>query len=301
MACTTVHPPSAWTLARRQHGVVTRRQLLDLGYSRSAIAHRLKSGRLHSLYRGVYAVGRAETTRLGTWMAAVLSCGEGALLSHFSAAALWKIGIEGERIEVSVPASRLPRRPEIAVHRRAKTRGCDRAIRDRIPVTSPIRTLVDLATRLRPSQLERAVNEADKLDLVDAGSLSGELHAYVGEPGIPALRDLLGEGEFQLTDSQLERRFLPIARKAGLPEPQTGAIVCGFKVDFFWPQLGLVVETDGLRYHRTAAEQKRDRLRDQAHTAAGLTTLRFTYHQVAHQPDQVERTLRRVADTLRLT
>ena len=101
-----------------------------------------------------------------------------------------------------------------------------------------------------------------------------------------------------LTDSELERRFLPIARRAGLPPPQTGRPVNGFKADFFWPELGLVVETDGLRYHRTPIQQTRDRVRDQAHAAAGLTPLRFTHTQVAYEPDHVEGTLRAVARRL---
>jgi very-short-patch-repair endonuclease len=108
------------------------------------------------------------------------------------------------------------------------------------------------------------------------------------------LRDLLRRDVFALTESELERRFLPIARRAGLPPPRTQAHLNGFRVDFFWPDLGLVVETDGLRYHRTPAQQARDRRRDQVHAAAGLTPLRFTHHQVAHEARSVEATLRAV-------
>jgi very-short-patch-repair endonuclease len=103
---------------------------------------------------------------------------------------------------------------------------------------------------------------------------------------------------FRLTDSELERRFLRLVRSAGLPTPQTGRLVSGFRVDFFWPALGLVVETDGLRYHRTPAEQTRDRLRDQAHTAAGLVPLRFTHAQIRFEPDYVVEILRRVTRRL---
>jgi very-short-patch-repair endonuclease len=118
-------------------------------------------------------------------------------------------------------------------------------------------------------------------------------------PGTAALSKALDRRTFTLTDSQLERQFLPLAGKAGLPQPQTGRVVNGFKVDFYWPELGLVVETDGLRYHRTPAQQARDRLRDQAHTAAGLVCLRFTRAQVALEPRHVEATLSAVADRLR--
>jgi very-short-patch-repair endonuclease len=109
---------------------------------------------------------------------------------------------------------------------------------------------------------------------------------------------LLDRRTFTLTDSQLERRLLPLARRAGLPRPRTGVLVNGFKVDFFWPHIGLIVETDGLRYHRTPAQQLRDRLRDQAHTAAGLTTLRFTHAQVAFDACHVQDTLSTVAERL---
>lgn len=109
---------------------------------------------------------------------------------------------------------------------------------------------------------------------------------------------MLGEQVFRLTDSELERRFLRLVRRAKLPIPQTGSRLNGFKVDFFWPDLGLVVETDGLRYHRTPAQQARDGERDLAHTAAGLTTLRFTHSHVASDPALVRRTLQRVVRRL---
>src|SRR6185503_11480422 len=167
-----------------------------------------------------------------------------------------------------------------------------------IPVTTPICTLVDLATCLRRDQLEAAINEADKRDLVDPEALREALDRLTHRPGAPALRATLDRRTFSLTDSELERRFLPLTRKAGLPPPMTGCYVNGFKVDFYWPRLGLVVETDGLRYHRTPAQQTRDRLRDQAHTAAGLTQLRFTRAQVAFDPEHVQATLSAVARRL---
>jgi very-short-patch-repair endonuclease len=113
------------------------------------------------------------------------------------------------------------------------------------------------------------------------------------------LRTTLDRRTFTFTDTWLERRFLPIARAAGLPRPQTQVYVNGFKVDFYWPELGLVVETDGLRYHRTPAQQARDRVRDQAHAAAGLTPLRFTRAQINYEPAHVEVTLAAVARRLR--
>jgi very-short-patch-repair endonuclease len=165
-------------------------------------------------------------------------------------------------------------------------------VRDGIPVTAPVRTLVDLAATSGPAGIERMVNEADRLDLTDPETLRAALGDYRGQRGVARLRAVLDPRTFRLTRSGLERRFLPLAEQAGLPVPLTRQWVNGFEVDFYWPDLGLVVETDGLRYHRTPAQQARDRIRDQAHTAAGLTQLRFTYAQVCFERAHVRATLR---------
>jgi very-short-patch-repair endonuclease len=288
----------AWALAGRQHGVISTEQLRELDFSWKAIEHRVASGRLHRLYQGVYAVGRRDVTQFGHLMAAVLASGEGAVLSHESAAALWGIRPwRGGRIEVSVPAQRRVRRKGIKPHRRAKLRAQDTTTRHGIPVTTPLLTLIDLATRLGTERLEAAVNEADKLDLIDPETLRAGL-AGRREPGAGRLRRVLDERTFTLTDSELERRFRPIARRAGLPKPGARKRVNGHRVDFYWAELGLVVETDGLRYHRTPAQQTADRIRDQDHTAAGLTQLRFTHAQIRFEPQRVEATLQAVARRL---
>ncbi|MEK6277712.1 MAG: type IV toxin-antitoxin system AbiEi family antitoxin domain-containing protein [Actinomycetota bacterium] len=292
-------PADVWALAARQHGVIARAQLLDLGFSPKAIKHRIANGRLHPVRRGVYALGRPELTRYGRWMAAVLRCGPDAVLSHASAAALWEIGTERSiGIQISVPADVVRRPPGIVVHRRAELTSEDTTRHLGIPVTTPVCTLVDIALRLTRAQLEAAINEADKHDLADPQTLRSALGAMAGSPGVVVLRETLDRRTFTLTDSELERRFLPIARAAGLPPPETGRDVKGFKVDFYWPGLGLVVETDGLRYHRTPAQQARDRLRDQTHVATGLTPLRFTHAQVQFEPDHVRATLTAVAHRL---
>ncbi|HET8564998.1 MAG TPA: DUF559 domain-containing protein [Solirubrobacterales bacterium] len=144
-----------------------------------------------------------------------------------------------------------------------------------------------MALRLDRPALERMINEADKHNVAHPPGLRRELEGRAGEPGVAKLRHILDRRTFRLTKEELERRFLPLACKAGLPTPLTGRWVNEFEVDFYWPDLGLVVETDGLRYHRTPAEQARDRLRDQTHTAAGLTPLRFTHEQVRYEPDHV--------------
>lgn len=304
MAASDVQPSSAavWALAETQHGVVSGAQLRALGFSPKAIRHRVTTGRLHTVWRGVYAVGRPQLTRHGCWLAAVLACGPDAALSHESAAALWKIRVErGHDIELSVPVRRAPRRPGIVVHRRAGLRAEDFTRKLGIRVTSPACTLVDLATRLPGDELEAAVNEADKQGLIDPEALRAALDDdLTGRPGVGVVRKVLDRRTFTLTDSELERRLLPVTVRAGLPLPQTGRRVNGFKVDFYWPELGLVVETDGLRYHRTPAQQARDRVRDQAHAAAGLTPLRFTHAQVRFEPDHVQATLTAVARRLRV-
>ena len=289
-----------WALAASQHGVVTRRQLLELGLSAKAIKHRLARGRLHPVHQGVYAVGRPELTQKARWMAAVLACGPGAALSDESAAAPYGIReVRARRgIEVTVPPNQIRARPGIIVHRRTLLPAHVGEF-DRIPVTSPAQTLVHLAGRLRFGQLEAAVNEADKLRLVDPETLRAALDQLPREVGIAPLRAMLDRHTFVLTRSELERRFLPLVRRAGLPLPLTGQCVNGFEVDFHWPNLGLVVETDGLRYHRTPAQQVRDRLRDQQHTAAGLTPLRFTHWQVAREASYVVATLKAVGRRLR--
>jgi hypothetical protein len=139
--------------------------------------------------------------------------------------------------------------------------------------------------------MERAVNEADKRDLIDPEALRTAIEEYGGRPGAPRMRRLLDRDTFRLSDSDLEVLFRPIAEAAGLAPPLTKQHVNGFEVDFHWPDLGIVVETDGLRYHRTPSAQSRDALRDQTHTAAGLTTLRFSHHQVRYEPAHVCRIL----------
>jgi very-short-patch-repair endonuclease len=288
----------AWALAAEQHGVVTRRQLLDLGLSAQSIQHRLTRGRLHRVYRGVYAVGRPALDREGRWMAAVLACGPGAVLSYGSAAALWGIGQKPPGVEVTIPVASPRRCGDVRIHRRPNLLPTHVTVRRAIPVTKPVRTAIDLATRLSPARLERMVNEADRLGLFSPEGLCAALDDYPGVRGVGPLRTILGARTFQLTDSELERRFLRIVEKARLPFPLTQQHVAGFRVDFFWPDLGLVVETDGLTYHRTPSRQARDRVRDQAHLAAGLTPLRFTHAQVRYESTYVSETLASVVSRL---
>lgn len=254
----------AWELAARQHGIVTRRQLLALGFGRRSIEHRVARGRLFPVSHGVYAVGWPALNQKRRWMAAVLAGGEDAALSHRSAAALWKIGEENGLIVISVRRPCELRRPEVRFHGRPSLAAEDLVLRDDIRVTSPVQTLVDLATELDAVALERAVNDADKRNLIDPESLRDELAHFGGSPGIRPLRHLLDKLFFRLSDSDLEIYLRRVVKAAGLPMPLTKQWVNKFEVDFFWPDLGLVVETDGLRYHRTPSAQLRDARRDRA-------------------------------------
>jgi hypothetical protein len=289
----------AWELAAQQHGIVTRRQLLALGFGRRSIEHRLARGRLFPVSLGVYAVGWPAHDRRRRWMAAVLAGGDDAALSHRSAAALWEIGNEAGRIEISVRRRCELRRPGIRFRGRPSL-GPDAIVRhDGIPVTPPAQTLVDLATELDAVALERAVNDADKRDLIDPELLREEVDRHRGEPGIRPLRRLLDRLFFRLSDSDLEIYFRRIVGAAGLPTPLTKQRVNGFEVDFFWPDLGLVVETDGLRYHRTPSAQLRDARRDRAHVMTGMTPLRFTHFEVRYEPGRVRAALVETISMLR--
>jgi very-short-patch-repair endonuclease len=290
---------SVWRLAASQHGVIARRQLLGLGLSDQSIKHRVTTGRLHRIERGIYAVGRPGLTHRGRWMAAVLGCGSGAALSHGSAAALWGIGPALSCVEVTIPIASPRRRAGVRIHRRPNLRPAHVTSHRGIPVTNPVRTLIDLARRLDQGRMERAINEADRLDLTSPEALSAALDAYPSVPGVGRLKSIIDARTFRMTDSELERRFLPLVDAVRLPRPLTRQCVNGFRVDFFWPDLRLVVETDGLRYHRTPAQQAHDRLRDQAHLAAGFTPLRFTHAQVRFEPAHVRETLAAVASRLR--
>ncbi|MGN6816347.1 MAG: DUF559 domain-containing protein [Solirubrobacterales bacterium] len=233
-------------------------------------------------------------------MAAVLAGGEGAALSHRSAAALWEIGKEQpSHIDVSVRRRCELHRPGILFRGRPTLSARDVLVRDDIPVMSPIQTLLDLATELEPLALERAVNDADKRDLIDPETLREELARYGNQIGVRPLRHLLDELFFQLSDSDLEIYFRRIVRRAQLPTPLSKQRVNDFEVDFFWPDLGLVVETDGLRYHRTPSAQMRDARRDRAHVMAGMTPLRFTHYEVRYEPSRVRGALTKTITLLR--
>ncbi len=286
-------------LAGSQHGVVTHAQLVERGLPPQGIKHRRARGKLHPIHREVFAVGRPELSRKGELLAAVLACGAGAYLSHESVLELVGVAARPPTVHVSVSPPRVVSRPGIFVHRRLSLSPADLLVRDGIPGTTLLRALIDVAPGTGAGALDDLIETAHRRDLADPATLRRDLDELPAGPGTGALRAVLDRWTLELTDSQLERRMLPIARRAGLGAPLTQQWLNGYRVDFFWPALGLVVEADSLRYHRTARRQLLDARRDQAHVAAGLTPLRFSHTQITYQPETVEETLRKVAARLR--
>jgi hypothetical protein len=207
-------------------------------------------------------------------------------------------GAERLGIDISVRRRCKHRRRGIQARSRPALSARNVLVHRDIPVTTPVQTLIDLATELRPIKMERAVSEADKLELVSPVRLRALIEDHPGEPGVRPLRALLDPKTFRLSDADLEILFRPLALAAGLPTPLTKHFVNDFEVDFYWPDLGLVIETDGLQYHRTPFAQTTDLKRDQTHTASGLHTLRFSHHQVKYEPAHVMKVLRDTAKHL---
>lgn len=280
-------------IADRQHGVVSRRQLLAAGATAKAIEVRVRSGRLLRLRRGVYAVGHRRLQRQGWWHAAVLAVGPEAVLSHRDAAALHGIRAPTDRPRVDVTTPDRDRRdqPGVAVHRSLVDRA-DRAVVDLIPTTTVGRTLVDLAGVLAPQQLAAALAEAERrhlLDMVELDAARTRLRARHG-PGHGRLARALAEHRAlgaQLTRSVLEQRFVDLVARAGLPAPRLNATVEGVEVDAFWPSHGLVVELDGYAFHHTLTAFQRDRTKANDLILAGFPVLRFTHDDVVRRPRRV--------------
>jgi very-short-patch-repair endonuclease len=271
---------------------VTIGQLRRLGVRDGAIARRLRIGRLHVLHRGVYAVGHVEISREGRFLAAVLAAGDRAVLSHRSAAAHWGFaGAEGEEIDVAVPCCRR-QRSGLHLHVVRSLPAADSTRHRGIPVTTPARTLLDLADVLPDRALERAVHEAEVQRRVNHRQLRAQLERASGRRGAGRLESTIAAGPAP-TRSELEDRLLALLESHSLPRPRANARVGAFEVDFFFPAHGLVVEADGDRYHGTAAARRRDATRQATWEAAGLRVLRVTWEQVTRAETQTAARLRR--------
>jgi predicted transcriptional regulator of viral defense system len=281
-------------LAERQHGVVARAQLDELGMGRGAIEWRLRNRRLHRVHQNVYAVGHRVLSVRGRWMAAVLAAGPGAVLSHRDAGALLGLRASaGGLVEVTAP--RRHNRPGLRIHR-ADLAPDEVTEVDGIPVTTVARTLLDLAAVLPRAQVERAIERAEALGLADTVSLDALLQRHRGRRGTATLREARDTGiEPALTRSELEDRFLTFLDARGLPRPEVNVDLqlAGrwIQPDFLWRDQRLIVELDGHQTHGTRAAFERDRERDRILQADGWRVIRVTWRQLHDDPDAVARDL----------
>lgn len=283
------------SLAARQYGVIARGQLLALGVKSDAIDYRLKTKRLHVLHRGVYALGHNRLPLRGRWLAAVLACGDHALLSHHQAAALWGLRRGATApIHISSRSGRGRSRKGLVVHE-AQIHREDCAVVDAIPVTSVARTLLDLACVSDEQSLERAFEEADRQGLLTLASLERSCRRGRGRKGTAALRKLLlAAREPIVARSALEERFARFCLEHKLPPPSLNCSVLDFEVDALWPQQRLIVELDGFAFHRHRAAFERDRARDGALQAAGYRVIRLTHRRLEENEGTVAEQLRRL-------
>jgi hypothetical protein len=267
-------------LAGGQWGVVSVAQLRALGVGRSAITRRVRAGQLHRLYPAVYSVGHAALRPEGHRLAAVLACGPGAVLSHRSAAAHWGLlRTDQTRIDVTAPRGRHGA-PGIRLHRSRSLDARDTTHHQGIPITTVHRTLLDLAATARPSELERALAQSERLRLYDHRATTDVIARNNGHKGTQVLAQATSRKP-KWTRNEWEAEFLGLIRQAGLPEPETND---AFHVpdhgrcepDFHWPEQRVIVETDGFETHGTRAAFHADRAKDAALTAAGYRVLRFT-------------------------
>lgn len=285
-------------LAARQHGVVARRQLLRAGVAAHWIEYRLKRGRFRSLHRGVYRVGPVAGLREKE-IAAVLACGETAVVSHHSAATAWQLASArpgSPHVDISIQRGCRSVGPGVRVRRVGPLEPDEITLLDGIPMTSPARTLVDLASCTDERDLERALARADRQRIADRESIERAIDRRPRRRGAHRLRALLSRGgPAMFTRSDAEARFLAMIRKARLRMPEANVVVLGHEVDFLWRAERLVVEIDGFAFHSSRSAFEGDRQRDAVLTAAGLRVIRVTWRQLSGEPEPV---LARVAQAL---
>jgi len=290
-------------LAERQWGVVARRQLVAIGVGNRAIGDRLARGYFIPLHRGVYAVGHRQLRQEGRWMAAVLAVGEGAVLSQRDAAALHGIRRAPEGRPVSVSTTAHARTVDgVWLKARRTLAEEDRAVVKGIPVTSPARTLVDLAPMLTAAQLASTLGEADRKGLLDTAAVHRALRRTKGRHGqghqrLLAALDAHEQHGAALLRSELEERFLDLVIEAGLPRPQLNAPVAGFEVDALWREQRVAVELDGWANHKERHAAANDRNKSNKLQAAGYVVLRFMHGDLIARPAEVAEAIRHLLQT----
>ena len=282
-----------------QHGVVALWQLLDLGLSARAVRDRVASGALHRVHAGVYAVRHGRLTREGCYMAAVLACGLDCGLACRSAADLCGLRrTDRSGIDVISPRRAGRRRAGIDAHTSSTLLARDIEPVDGIPCTTVARTLLDLAAVLPRRAVERAFDQAEVLEVLDARQIADVLARAGGHQGAGMLRAILREHSpgSTLTRNDLEEAFLAICQAAKLPRPEVNVWIAlkptGYEADFLWREWGLIAEVDGGTSHGTSRSFVHDRRRDQRLMLAGFRVVRFPWQQVFDEPASVETTVR---------
>jgi very-short-patch-repair endonuclease len=273
-------------LAGRQHGEVTRRQLLGLGLSSSAIARRVGAGRLHTKHPGVYLVGHSVLSSLADAQAALLACGDFAFLSHRTAAFIWGF-LERTDGLVEVTLVRGDRRPKgVRVHRTRRLERQDTTWRFDLPITTVPRTVLDIAEVLDGSSFERAVEDAFAQKRVTERQLRTLVARTPGRRGgaiVTAFLDYRGDGGY--TRSRAEDLMRRLAKKARLPQPKTNQKVHGYEVDFYWAAHKVIVEVDSWKHHADRLAFERDRRKWAALEAAGYRVIPLSWRQLTDEPE----------------
>jgi len=286
-------------LAARQYGYVTRKQLYGLGLRRRAIEYRITLGRLIAVHRGVYAVGHIPVGPIPRAFAAVLACGERAVLSHGSAATLWGFERYWEMpIEVTAPGLR--RRRGVVAHRSRVLTHDDITRELGVPVTTPERTILDIAPRLADKRLTRVINDGRHAGRVHLDALGDVLERNPTHPGTRRLRPFL-ESPRNPTRSPLEDKFLPFVERFGLPRPVTNTHLFGYEIDVLYPAERVIVELDGYQFHSDRASFRRDRRRDAVMLAEGVLTVRITEDRIDHDTAQEAERLHKILADRRRT
>jgi very-short-patch-repair endonuclease len=286
-------------LAARQHGVVAYWQLVRLGFERGEINRMVRTYLLHRLHKGVYAVGHPGVSREGHFMAAVLTGGPYAVLSHWSAAEHWKL-LRTRRLLITITAPTHRRASKLVKpHRVPDLDEGERTKRDRIPITTVPHTLLDLAAVAPPNQLQRAVNEAERLGLLNNRAMKETLERHHGRKGIKALRAVIAavDPQTRRTRSDLEVDFLALCHRYGIQRPVVNGTVEGYEVDMHWPGTQLIVELDSYEFHRTPIEFARDRRRDAYLKTRGYEVLRVADSWLDADPAGVATTIRTLLRT----
>lgn len=289
----------AW-VASRQLGLLTADQLIAAGVGRGSIRWRLANGSLHRVFRGVYLVGHPVAVGGALEFAAVLACGRGVVVSHCSAAGLWRIAAPSSReVEVTVAGRDCRSRAGLRVFQVLDLDPRDRTKTQGIPVTTPARTAIDYASTASRGEAERAIAEAFALRLVTEPQLRAALDRAPHRAGVAVVRGILGQpGGPKRTRSGGEQAMLRLLRAAKLPVPLTNHPVEGFTADFLWPEARLIVEVDGYPFHSTRAAIERDHRRDLVHREAGYEVLRFTARQLEEDAIYVVTVIARAFDRL---